>query len=60
MKDVLNWLNGKKTFLGLALYFVIGGLKQLGWMDEASGSQWVLLAEGIIGVGLLHKIKKGL
>lgn len=60
MKKLLKFLNGKKTFIGLAFYFIVGGLKQIGVLDEATSNQLVLLADGIIGVGVLHKLQKAL
>ena len=57
---IINYLNGKKTFIGLALYFVLGGLLQIGVINQAVFDQFVLYTEAIIGIGLLHKAKKAL
>ena len=58
MKNLLKWLNGKKTFIGLALFFVLGGALQIGIIDQATFDQYSKWAEIVIGVGIAHKIKK--
>ena len=60
MKNIWKWFNGKKTFLGLALYFIVGGLVQIGVLDQGTADQFVKVAEVVIGVGVLHKVKKAL
>lgn len=60
MRRLLDWLNGKKTFIGLAVYFILGGLLQIGVIDQATFDQYRLYAEAIVGIGLIHKVKKAL
>ena len=60
IKKIWNKLNGSKTFIGLAVYFVLGGLLQVGAIDQATFEQYRLYAEAIVGIGLLHKVQKRL
>ena len=57
---IINYLNGKKTFIGLAFYFVVGGLLQIGILDQTTADQLTKVAEVVIGIGILHKVKKAL
>ena len=58
VKKGLKLLNGKKTFIGLAIFFVLHGLQGIGQIDEETFNQLVVVADLIIGAGLAHKIKK--
>ena len=58
MKNLWSWFNGKKTFIGLALYFVLGGLLQVGFIDQVQFDQFKLYAEVVIGAGIGHKLIK--
>ena len=63
MVNIINWLgnawkflSGKKTYIGMGLLFVYGGLAYLGvdlvWLKD--------MALWLGGVGLLHKVTKSL
>ena len=60
IKRVWSYLNGRKTIIGLVCYFVIGGVKQIGLLDESTADQLIKAAEVVIGVGVIHKIKKAI
>lgn len=60
VKRLIGWTNGKKTFLGLALYFIIGGFKQIGFLNPDVLNQLILVADGLVAVGVIHKVKKAL
>lgn len=53
-KSIWNWLNGKKTYLAMALLFLYGGLAALGydlvWLKDT--------ALFLGGVGLAHGVYK--
>ncbi len=58
MKKVIEFFDGKKTFIGSAIVFVAGGLKALGKIDEQT-FQWLVAVGGAISVyGLRQAIRK--
>ncbi len=58
MKKVIEFFEGKKTFIGSAIVFVAGGLKALGKIDEQT-FQWLVAVGGAISVyGLRQAIRK--
>ena len=55
---MLNWLNGKKTYIGGAIIFVAGGLKALNFVDEQTFGILITLGSAITVVGLRSAIGK--
>ena len=56
MKRVWDFLNGKKTFIGLFLAVVYGGLVSQGIISRNEAMEWVILT--VTGVGVGHKALK--
>ena len=52
---VSNYFNGKKTMIGLVLYFILGGSLQIGLIDQAMFDSISQFAQAAVGIGLLHK-----
>lgn len=58
MRKIIDFLDGKKTFIGSAIVFVAGGLKALGKIDDKT-FEWLVAVGGSIAVyGLRVAIKK--
>ena len=60
MKKLLNKVNGKKTFIGLAVYFLASGAYSVGLISESLYGQISMAASALVGVGFLHKVKKAI
>jgi hypothetical protein len=56
IKKVWNYLNGKKTLIGLLIAVVYSGLVAQGIIDRSSELEWLVMA--VTGVGIGHKIVK--
>jgi hypothetical protein len=50
-------LEGKKTYLGLGLLFLLGGLFGLGVIDRDQFEAWAAMAAAFTGVGFRSAIK---
>ena len=60
VKKLVVWSNGKKTVAGLLLFFIIGGFRQIGVLDPDVLNQLEMVAEALVGLGILHKVQKRL
>ena len=62
LKKLLNYINGAKTLLGLAIYVLWTGALELDIVEVTNSLNttvvWAYTSLG--GVGLLHKAKKNL
>lgn len=56
MKDIWNYLNGKKTVIGTVLGVVYLGLIGMGLIDRNEAIEYVIGT--VFGVGLAHKAVK--
>ena len=55
---MLDWLDGRKTFIGAAILFVAGGLLALKVIDQKTFEIIAVIAASISVVGLRMAIKK--
>ena len=55
---MLDWLDGRKTFIGAAILFVAGGLLALKAIDQKTFEIIAVIAASISVVGLRMAIKK--
>lgn len=53
----MQYLEGKKTYIGGAVIFLAGGLFALGWIDEAVRDALIALGGGIAVVGFRSAMK---
>ncbi len=51
MTKLLEWLDGKKTYITVAATFIIGGLEALGYGIPS----WVYALLAALGVGFLRR-----
>ncbi len=61
MNTVKQWwklLDGKKTYIGIALYFVIGGLLYLGIIDQKQAMEIGFFITAWTGFALRDSIRK--
>ena len=63
VKDVLKWLDGKKTILGVVIVQIPIVIEAVNQVLSASGvniETWTKIAGGILtAVGVIHKVLKG-
>jgi uncharacterized membrane protein YfcA len=58
MAKIVDWLDGKKTFIGAAIIFIAGGLRALQKIDEETFN-WIVAIGGSISVyGLRMALRK--
>lgn len=55
---MLDWLDGRKTFIGAAILFVAGGLLALKAIDQKTFEIIAVVAASISVAGLRSAIKK--
>lgn len=58
LKNLWEWLNGRKTKIGAVALVIITGAKTLGWLDPATADVLLGLAGTLFGVGVAHKVQK--
>lgn len=54
----MNWLNGKKTYIGLVLGGVLGFAYSMGWISDEIANALEPLLLALCGVGMVHKADK--
>lgn len=58
MKKIVEFLDGKKTFIGSAIIFIAGGFKALGKINDDT-FQWLVAIGGAISMyGLRQAVRK--
>lgn len=57
MTSIWDFLNGRKTFLGLLLGVLYFGALHLGLISQNSSIEYVIYT--VLGVGVAHKTIKG-
>ena len=55
MKNIWEWLNGKKTVLAVVAYAAVYGAKGLGWLPSDLADTLLRVIEGFGVVGVVHK-----
>lgn len=50
-------LQGKKTYIGIAILFIAGGLKAIGFIDESMFQMIATLGAGVTAFGLRKAVK---
>ncbi len=53
----LNFLDGKKTYIGVIILFILGGLFQIGVIDQRTFEVLITLAGGFTAFGVRQAIK---
>jgi hypothetical protein len=54
----MKTLDGKKTYIGIALLFILGGLKAIGAVDENTYSTLLPFIGGLTAFGLRSALSK--
>jgi len=60
MKNLWNWLSGKKSVIAGILALTIGFLQVKHVLDEQTATFLLSLSALLLGVGVVHKIKKSI
>ena len=58
MKKIVEFLDGKKTFIGSVIIFIAGGFKALGKIDDETFQWLVALGGAVAAYGLRQAIRK--
>lgn len=58
MEKIWEWLNGKKTVIGVLIHFVAYGLKGIKFIDESVFSQLIMAGDAVMAFGVSHKALK--
>jgi hypothetical protein len=60
LRNIWQWLDGRKVKIGLFIIIVAGGAEQVGWMPQGSCAfiTSILTGLGITAVGVGHKLYK--
>ena len=58
MEALWNWLDGKKTYLGVLVLFLSGGARAVGWVTEEQFRVVEALGLGVVGFGLRSALGK--
>lgn len=53
----MTWLKGKKTYLGVIAFFILGGLKAIGWVDENTFQILLTVVGGWTAYGIHDAVK---
>lgn len=53
----MNFLNGKKTYIGVIVLFLLGGLKAIGVLDEGTYQVLLPIVAGWTAFGLRSAMK---
>jgi|GEM_PF-3186330 len=54
----MKFLNGYKSYIGMAMLAIIGVAKTAGWIDDQTAGIAASLAAGWTGVAIVHKAAK--
>ena len=58
INTILSLLNGRKTYLGTALLFCVGGALYLGWINTQIAAALALIIGALTGAALRASISK--
>lgn len=56
--NIVKLLEGKKTYISVALLFCLGGAQAVGWVSAEQAETYKSLLTGLLGLGLYSKLNR--